>query len=259
VIDEAAPEVVADDLVNRLVPVLGDDLVSLVAHGSWVHGDFSAGRSDLDLVIMLDREPNAALLEVVGPVLDAVTDAYPDWRNRLEIGFATQAAILAVIAGEENSHLVGRISPGEPLHLVGADRHRLLDWDAAHRGRALAGAPTTAAVPPIPPALVRSVVREHLASWPAWLTESDATGYRAYAVLTVSRAAAYLATGQPHSKRAGAIWAGARFPGWRGVTDWATRWWYAAGNDTDAAPDGVAIFVDRIAQRARPGLDTDQG
>ncbi|HEU5485053.1 MAG TPA: hypothetical protein VFU98_09115, partial [Microlunatus sp.] len=147
--DEAPPEVIARRIGEPLVAELGDEISGIVGHGSWVHGDFCPGRSDLDLVVVLKHDPGPPLLAVAGPVLDDVTREAPVWRNRLEIGFTSREAVEAVLAGSDG-HVVGRISPGEPLHLVPADRHRLLDWDAAHRGRAIYGPSAAEILPAIP-------------------------------------------------------------------------------------------------------------
>ena len=42
-----------DRLTADIQTALGEDLVSLAVHGSWVCGDFTPGRSDLDLVAVL--------------------------------------------------------------------------------------------------------------------------------------------------------------------------------------------------------------
>ena len=245
--NEPSPASVAGLLSTRLLAQLGGDIESVIAHGSWVHGDFCPSRSDLDLIVVLRREPDADVIDAVQPILDQVIEEYPAWRDRLELGFVTGDAMRAVIASDEDSHHVGRVSPGEPLHLVPADRHRLLDWEAARHGRTLDGRPAVEAIPDIPDHLVREVVSEHLRQWPTWLTESNSVGYQAYAVLTVSRAAAYLDSGIRHSKRTGAEWAGMRFPRWRWLTDWAIAWWYAGGADADTPPVDVPEFVDEVA------------
>lgn len=247
---EPPPATVAGILSARLLARLGGDIESVIAHGSWIHGDFCPGRSDLDLIVVLRREPDAAVIAAVQPIVGQVIEDHPAWQDRLELGFVTGDAIRAVLDGDEGSHYVGRISPGEPLHLVPADRHRLLDWEAARHGQTLDGVPAVEAIPDIPRDLVRAVVSEHLHQWPTWLTESSSVGYQAYAVLTVSRAAAYLDAGTRHSKRSGAEWAGTRFPRWRRLTDWAIAWWYADGSDDDTPPADVQQFVDEVADSA---------
>ena len=129
----------------------------------------------------------------------------------------------------------------------------MLDWDAARHGVTLHGTPSTTAIPRVPRDLLRRVVLDHLRSWPGWLAGSTGPGSQAYAVLTVSRAAAYLGTGDRYSKRQGAGWAATRWPQWRSVVGWAVSWWYEGGSDEDVVPSGVEPIVAQVSGADHPG------
>ena len=58
----AQPTEVLARLAADLVAVLGDDLLSLAIHGSWALGDFTPGRSDLDVLAVMATDPTAATL-----------------------------------------------------------------------------------------------------------------------------------------------------------------------------------------------------
>jgi hypothetical protein len=255
-VTEAPPEVVAQGITGALSAGLAGRISSVIGHGSWIHGDFCPGRSDLDLLVVLTTDPDPALIAAVQAILGEVIAAYSEWSDRLEIGFVTPEAVQGVIDGDAAPRFVGRISSGEPLHLVVADRHRLLDWDAARHGTSISGAAPTVAVPAVPGQVVREVVREHLRNWPSWLAASEAVGFQAYAVMTVSRAVAYLDTGRRLSKRQGAAWLAARLPAWSPLIEWAVSWWYAEGADDDHPPASIAQFVHELA-RAAPEPITD--
>ena len=64
----AEPAEVLRRLAAELVEVLGDDLLSLALHGSWVLGDFAPGRSDLDLLAVLATDPTGATLAALADV-----------------------------------------------------------------------------------------------------------------------------------------------------------------------------------------------
>ena len=49
----------------RAALVARRDLVGIYLYGSLVTGDFSPARSDIDVVVILDREPDAAALRVL--------------------------------------------------------------------------------------------------------------------------------------------------------------------------------------------------
>jgi predicted nucleotidyltransferase len=257
---ETPPEELAGAIVAALATELRPSLLGVVGHGSWVHGDFAPGRSDLDLLIVLQQDPSPELVRRIEPILTEIVEADPPWRDRLELGFVTPKAVDDVLRHATTPHQSARISPGEPLHLIPAARHQLLDWEAATRGVALYGPPPTELLPSIPAAAVRAVVREHLHNWPTWVEAGDpaAYGFQAYAVLTVCRAAALLGTGERLSKRQAARWATTVYPQWGRWIDWAEAWWYDDGSQDDRPPrDGrdVKQFVAHVADRSEGAID----
>ena len=151
---ESGPDEVAALLVSQLRRHLGDAIESVIAHGSWIHGDFAPERSDLDLLVVLSADPDQGVVESVSPIVDHATSRYPCWHDRLEIGIVSAQGVADVLAGAPSVPVV-RISPGEPLHLTQGDRHRLFDWEAARRGRALAGKEPIQVLPDIPPTVLR--------------------------------------------------------------------------------------------------------
>jgi len=243
---EAEPGEIAGVVVSELVAEFDGSVRGIVAHGSWVHGDFATGRSDLDLLVVLQRDPSPDLVARVEPILSRIVEANTAWRDRLELGFVTRQAVEDVLRGSKTPHQAARTSAGEPLQLVRATRQRVLDGDTARRGISLYGPPPPELLPSIPAAIVRAVVREHLQAWPTWVEHVEADdpatyGFQAYAVLTVSRGAALLA-GERLSKRQAARWATTRYPQWDGWIRWAEAWWYGGGSDDDPPPgDGRSV------------------
>jgi len=255
---EAGPDEVAALLVATIRQQLGDAVRSVIGHGSWVHGDFAVGRSDLDILVVLRADPTPTLIGRMTPALDGIIEKYPQWRDRLELGFVSREAVADVLAGV-GGRKVARVSPGEPLHLVAADSHRLLDWEAARRGRRLDGESPASVLPSISLDVIRAVARAQLDEWPAWIRGVEAAGpdgfdIQAYAVLTVSRAFALTSTGELLSKRQAGAWARARFPEWAALTGWASDRWYHPRQTPTAPPEGHSVerFVTDVANAAPP-------
>lgn len=248
----------ATRLLERLVVevrrLLGPDVLGVYVHGSYVAGDFAPARSDVDLAVVLVRDPTE---ELVAPLrrmhADVVAD-YPDWSDRVEVEYLSPDAIRDCVSGPRP---MIRISPGEPVHLVTADRHYLPNWYAVRRqGRALYGPAPATLLAPISDADLHAVVGEHLAQWPHWVRQCARPGQQAYAVLTVCRAACLLNTGAQVSKRRAAAYGRRAFAEWTELIGWAENWWYGGGRDDepDRGKDVVAFVVavvDRVALPSR--------
>lgn len=242
-----SPAQVLDRLTQELTKALGGDLVGLSVHGSYVAGDYHAGRSDLDLLAILAQDPTEATLAKLGQVHDGLARDNSDWADHVEVDYVSAAAVRDVLVGGR-VHAMARISPGEPLHLVDAASHYLLNWQSAQEhGQVLVGSSARDLLPPIEGERIRQVVLDHLRQWPEWASEMRQPGSQAYAVLTVCRGAATLDTGGQVSKRAAAAYGLTHFPGWSPLIEWARDWWYAGGSDAepDRLPE-VARFVTEV-------------
>ena len=243
-----------EDLLNRLAAdlgeELGDELLSLSVHGSWVAGDFKLGRSDLDLLAVLAHDPGGRMLARLAALHAAIAAETPEWDDHVEVNYVSVAAVEGVLAGDSQEHSMVSISPGEPIHLVLAHRHYVLNWRAARdHDHAILGRSPVEVLPPIPDDLVREVVIEHARQWPAWLDDARTPGFQAYAVLTMCRILAFLRTGRQWSKHMAAVSEQETMPEWRGLISWADDWWYRNGSDT--APhrmNDVTAFVQSASQ-----------
>jgi aminoglycoside adenylyltransferase-like protein len=246
------PEGLLGRLAAGLRQVLGDELLSLSVHGSWVAGDFKPGRSDLDLLAVLARDPDERTLARLAVLHEAISAEAPEWDDHVEVDYVSVEAVEGVLARDGRQHHMVRISPGEPLHLLSAQRHYLLNWRAARdHDHAVTGRSPVEVLPPIPDDAVREVVVEHARQWPAWLTDTPSPGFSAYAVLTMCRVLAFLRTGRQTSKHRAAVSERELMPEWRGLISWADDWWY--GNSSDLTPPrtgDVTAFVRSASQLA---------
>ncbi len=240
-----------DRLAVDLQAVLGEDLVSLAVHGSWVFGDFTPGRSDLDLLAVLAIDPSAALLAQLSEVHAGIECDYPDWAGHIEVDYLSASAIADVVGRGARSHPMIRISPGEPIHTLTASRHYLLNWAAAREANhSAAGALPVAVLPVIDKRLVEEVLLDNVRAWPSWVLDLGSVGGQAYAVLALCRAAAALVEHRQLSKRAAAAVGAKLFPDWAELIDWARRWWYTGGSDVAPGhPEEVRQFVEYSTER----------
>ena len=180
------PRLLIERLSRDIDGVLRDDLRGLYVHGSWVLGDFDPRRSDVDLLAVLAADPTPGIVEALRALHEQLAADHPDWADRVEVEYLSAIALTSF---RTDPHPMVRLSPGEPLHLVPATRHYLLNWSAAReRGVVLRGPRPQDLIPEISVAEWADVVREHARQWPDWLSEMRAPGQQASAVLTLCRA-----------------------------------------------------------------------
>jgi predicted nucleotidyltransferase len=241
------PRRVLERLDRDIGAALGDGLRGLYVHGSWAAGDFHPARSDLDLLAVLTADPTDHTAETLRVLHDRVAADHPEWTDRVEVEYLSSAALTRYRI--EPRPMV-RISPGEPLHVVPATRHYVLNWHAAReRGIVLRGPPPGELLPDFGPEFLETV-REHARQWPAWVREMSGTGSHAYAVLSLCRALYSATGGGQASKRRAASYAAAALPHRATLIGWASRWWYEGRADDESAPVAeVVAFVDEVSAR----------
>jgi hypothetical protein len=240
------PTQLLDQLTEAVSAVLGDDLLSLTVHGSYVAGDFEPDRSDLDLLAVLDSEPDHAMLERLRPLHERIAVEHPQWADRIEVDYLSLAT-LRELADRPGPMI--RVSPGEPLHLLEATRHYLIHIVSARQGgKTLRGVDVPSLFPAVPTEVLTDVIHEHVEGWSTWVQDARGRpGAQAYAVLTLCRALHLIEVGDQRSKRQAGAWGITRLPEWAELIAWASAWWYHGGTDADPGRfEEVEAFVHAV-------------
>ncbi|CAN7224580.1 DUF4111 domain-containing protein [Terrabacter sp. LjRoot27] len=234
----SAPWDVLRDLSAGLSAALGSDLLGLYAHGSLVVGDFSPARSDLDVLAVVARPPDDAMLAAVAPVHAALEERHPGWRGRVEVEMVARSTLTSYASGPPATSEAGRpdaimrISPGEDLHLLPATSHRIVTWSTVRRtGRRLAGPEASEVLPVVSEEVAHDALVDHVRDWPTWVEDMRTVGAQSYSVLSLCRAWCAVVEGEQLSKRAAADRFVAVRPADADLVEWARDWWYAGGSD----------------------------
>ncbi len=247
----SAPGAELEPLLARLTRdirgVLEDNLIGLYLHGSLVTGDFDGGRSDIDLLAVVGADVDEGGLERLRIMHARLVEDHPAWDDRIEVEYVSPAALSTF---RTQPRRMARISPGEPLHLLEASRHYLLNWYLARRGVALFGPPPQEVIPEISQQEFVAGVLEHAAAWKAWVADMRHPGGQAYAVLTLCRALYTRLYGAQASKRRAALSVKPLLPRWSALIEWALTWWYEGGTQTEPGRFAeVARFVEEVSDR----------
>ena len=234
---------------EAITGLFGSQLIGLYVYGSWAEGDFSEQRSDLDLLSLVEVDPDETTARRLAAMHEGLAAEFPVWAGRIESEYVS---VQALTDFRSHPRSMAKISPGEPLHLVRATSHYALNWYAAREhGQVLVGPDPKLLMPEITAAEARAVVLEHVRQWPTWVQEMATPGRQAYAVLTMCRALSSVIDGRRRSKREAARYAATVLPAWAPLIDWASAWWYEQGSDHELPTrlPTVIAFVDDVTER----------
>jgi predicted nucleotidyltransferase len=189
--------------------VLGDVVVSVVLHGSLALDDYAPGQSDIDLLVIADRQLDRAQIEALIHALTAARTAAPA-RVDLRVVTATVAAtppeappmeLYVALDPTAEPDIVSR-HPGEPDLVVELSLCR-------ERGRALRGGAPSELIGEVPERWVVRVGDAQLARWQAL---TDDAQHAVLMVLTACRIWRFAVTGSHCSKSEAGAWALTRDP-----------------------------------------------
>ena len=235
----------ADGLASRCSDALGDAVLSVILHGSLTLGDFTPGRSDIDLLVIVERPLGDVQLAALRHAVDAVRNDAPcrvDLRvvTRASAGSATRAPAMEAAL---------TLRPGKALDV----ETRIAEPDLAPEfsiarahGRSLVGRAPDAVIGPVPGDLVIKAGDRQLALW------EDLTDDAAHAelmVLTACRIWRFAVERVHCSKAAAGRWALERDHSLRAVEEALRR----RTRDPAAAieEDGIGHVLARVRRELR--------
>lgn len=232
--------------------VLGEKLLGVYLGGSASLGDYCAGSSDLDFLVVTDGHLSPEELDALAIFHREFLTAYPSAR-RLEGDYAPRACIIP----EGTTVPVPRCKRGAFVPhvdqvMLSADNI----CNMRENGIAFFGPPPAEVLPPVSPDQVRAAVRAMLAEPPKPALRPDE---QADELLDLLRSLRALETGKPTTKAQGAEWARQNLePRWHPVVDAALavrRGSPAAGWDEGTARSAAELdrlLRERYAIAAQP-------
>ncbi|WP_330186063.1 nucleotidyltransferase domain-containing protein [Dactylosporangium sp. AC04546] len=266
----------AADRLARAVPGLVEaPVLAVILHGSLATGDFLPGRSDLDLLVVVDvQDPGDRLATDAAPLDALVRDAgHGDREVRGGRLAAAEAAALEALVRDADTggasgidlHVVAADVAGAPgpataleLHVgrypsgvevtvaAPADADLVAELSVARAtGRSLLGAAPAEVLGPVPAAWVRDRGRYWLDRWRG-LTDDDESA--AHMVLTACRIWRFGVEGVHCGKLPAAAWAADRAPRLAAIPQAVRR--YRDDPATPIAPPAIAAVLDAAAREA---------
>ena len=128
------------ELAGLLEVELGADLLGLYLFGSLTAGGYVDGRSDIDLLAVLERDVDEERLPALERLHAGFGARHPEWIERVEVGYVGQS-VLQTLA-DTPAGTIAVISPGEPLHIKDVEWDWTLNWSVAcTKGEVIRGPP----------------------------------------------------------------------------------------------------------------------
>ncbi len=250
--------VLLDDLQTGIQSVLGDDLVGLYLFGSLVHGDFTPGTSDIDLLAATRLAMTEADIDRLREMHREIVARHPAWEDRIEVAYQSLHGLRSWAT--ERSPM-GIISPGEPIHLIEAGADWRINWYfVLDHGVTLAGPPPKAIIPSIPREVFIDAARELGLWWRERIHEVRDQRGESYAILTTCGAIYTHHTGEHVSKQRAAAWVAERHPEWASLIAMALERRVSAEDNgpIDTFPDTVRFIEKATAELdGHPKPDTE--
>ncbi len=210
-VDEAI--VFAERLADAAFAALADaQPIAAILHGSLVSGDYVPGRSDVDVLVIVERALTDAELEVLPRTLPGPADgALP-----FDLRVVTGEVAVAPTDRPSLEFSLGR-RPGTPDEIavrVDGEPDLLIEFRVARTGRCLRGPRTATLIGPIPSTWVLDHGRRTITRWHGLVDDDENTEFM---VLTACRIWRFAVTGEIASKGAAAAWVLERAPTLRAI------------------------------------------
>jgi hypothetical protein len=240
------------DLAVQLQALFGGRLLGLYLFGSLAAGGFYPGKSDIDLVAVLDSDvAEGDDLDSLARLHDGFEAERPEWRDRIEVLYLSRT-VLATFAALPTG-TVARTSPGEPLHHrdLAGDVSWLLDWHGVVTvGETLLGPPPLTLGPAIADDRFRAAVAGQLREFSETARRNDVAyfpAHQGYIVAGVCRALYSLETGCQISKGDAVAWLAERRPD---LADFVWNLYRAYRADVRGPHARLIDFVDAMVTEA---------
>ena len=238
------------ELVSRLTSHFGPGLQGLYLFGSLPAGWFRPGKSDIDLLAVLESDvgEGEALRALESLHADFVAE-YPAWHQRVEVGYVSRKVLQTFADVPAGRAAV--IGPGEPLNVKDVGSNWLLDWHSVcTQGETLVGPPPLELGPLVAPDAYRRAVQSQLREWQKAVRAPEVAyvpAHQGYIVATVCRALYALATGEQTSKENAVKWAAEQLPESATFISEAYGWYSA---DLSGPHKATIQFVDQALVEA---------
>jgi hypothetical protein len=231
-------------LADRLPLILGEQLVGFYLTGSLTYGDFDYGSSDIDYLVVMTMEIDAAQRISLIDLHAEIGERYPVWRERIEGSYVTTSMLPNIMPPPQGRPYVNQGAFWDPDPPYG-NEWLLNLYVLRECGVAILGPKPRELVGPVRIEDVREASRRDLVE--DWVTRLDDPAFppdshhEAFVTLTLCRILHRETHDEVSSKRVAAAWVKERYgEPWRSLVERAEHWRH--GEEMHAAEE-VRAFI----------------
>ncbi len=203
-------------LLEEVRGILGPELAGIYLYGSLSLGDFEPGSSDIDFLVVTERELPDEMLHALGAMHARIAASGLKWAGKLEGSYIPRAALRRYDPANNRHPTIGA---DWPFSIREHGCHWVIErYIVREHGVVVYGSPPQTLIDPVSSDDLSAAARQALDDYwrptlagpePEWLRTRE---YQAFAILTMCRALYTLAHGEVVSKPAAATWAQAILP-----------------------------------------------
>jgi hypothetical protein len=235
-------------LAERSAAALGARALAVILHGSLALGSFTPGRSDIDLLVVVDEPLADGDVEALRRLFDAHRNDAP---HCVDVRVVTSAAAASPTRNPPMEAYF-RLHPGEPSTLearVPAEPDLVVEFAMVRaHGRSLVGVDPRSVVGPLPDQWVVEVGDRQLA---AWERLADDAAHAELMVLTTCRIWRFSAEGVFSSKADAGRWALAHDPSLTAVEQALRQ--RSGDHRATVDEDGIRRLIARVRREIAAG------
>jgi len=218
---------------ETIASILGDRMIGFYLTGSLTYNDFVPGRSDIDLLVVVENPLSKNDLNQIEQFHKDVERRFPQWKERIECSYLPVDQLKCVAPPETPRPYFGG---GRFYAQANYGNEWIINQYFLYKyGTALVGPEFKTLSAPIDINDVRKAcVADLFTEWmpkandPEWLENSH---YQSYLVLNLCRILHTIIRREATSKTASARWVQTKFPKWTGLVTNAMDWKYDAKMD----------------------------
>jgi len=212
-------------LLQKSQEILGEDLLAMYLHGSLATGDFKQKDSDIDFIVVLEKEVSKKTVQKLRGMLGEIEQHDPKWSKKLEGSYVPKDWLKSTEPPRTPRPYIN----GGSLNMYPYGYEWILEkFVIREKGIVVTGPPAATFIEPISADNVRRANSKILQrDWEPILSESSRLEnyeYQAYAVLTMCRCLFLFANNEMTSKPKAVAWTKEKFPKWKELVEDASNW-----------------------------------